>query len=184
MNRHYYISNDLDDLENIENELEASGINTEQIHVLSENDADVEQHQLHDVTSFMKKDVVHSGEIGAVVGIVLAIVVLGGAYLSGLTESPAGWIPFIFLSVVILGFSIWEGGLRGIQEPNEHFRRFQKILQEGKHILFVDVEPAQEPTLESVVRQHRGLQVAGTGEAAPSIAVAWQHKWHQFRRFI
>ena len=68
MNRHYYISNNLDDLETLESELEANGINTEQIHVLSDKDADVEQHHLHDVNSFMKQDVVHSGEVGAVIG--------------------------------------------------------------------------------------------------------------------
>ncbi|OZG70733.1 NAD/FAD-utilizing enzyme apparently involved in cell division [Hahella sp. CCB-MM4] len=184
MNRHYYISDDLDDLESVEDELEANGINTEQIHVLSENDAEVEQHHLHDVTSFMKKDVVHSGEIGAVVGVSLAIVILVGAYLTGLTETAAGWVPFIFLSIVILGFSIWEGGLRGIQEPNEHFRKFQKILKEGKHIFFVDVEPSQEEILDRVVSHHHSLQVAGTGAASPHWAVFWQHKWHQFKQLI
>jgi cation transport regulator ChaC len=49
MNRHYYISDNLNDLETVENELEASGINSEQIHVLSEKVADVEQHHLHEV---------------------------------------------------------------------------------------------------------------------------------------
>ncbi len=94
MNRHYYISDNLDDLEAVENELEANGINTEQIHVLSEQVADVEEHHLHEVNSLMKQDVVHSGEIGAVVGLPLAALVLGGAYWLGWTESAAGWMPF------------------------------------------------------------------------------------------
>ena len=51
MNRHYYISDNLNDLEKVETELEASGIDTEQIHVLSERDAEVERHHLHDVSS-------------------------------------------------------------------------------------------------------------------------------------
>ena len=55
MNRHYYLSDDLNDLEKVETELEASGIDTEQIHVLSERDADVERHHLHDVSSLMKE---------------------------------------------------------------------------------------------------------------------------------
>ena len=41
MNRHYYVSDDLDELERVEEELEASGIGTEQIHVLSEQEADL-----------------------------------------------------------------------------------------------------------------------------------------------
>jgi hypothetical protein len=60
MERHYYLSDDLDDLEAVENELEAAGISTPQIHVLSENDSEVENHHLHEVDSFTKSDVVHS----------------------------------------------------------------------------------------------------------------------------
>ncbi|MDA7086588.1 magnesium transporter [Pseudomonas sp. SA3-5] len=184
MNRHYYTSDNLDDLETVEQELEAKGISTEQIHVLSEKDADVEQHHLHDVPSFMKQDVVHSGEIGAVVGVVLAVLVLGGAYLLGWTATAAGWVPFIFLAIVLFGFCTWEGGFFGIQVPNAHFRRFRKNLQEGKHVFFVDVEPEQEAVLEQVVNHHPRLQVAGTGSAAPHWIVAWLHRWHQFKRTI
>ena len=93
MKRHYYISDDLDELEVLEDELETDGISTEQIHVLSERDADVQQHRLNDVASLMKQDIVHSGIVGMVVGVLLALLVLGGAYLLGWTNSPAGWAP-------------------------------------------------------------------------------------------
>lgn len=184
MNRHYYISDDLDDLETVESELEANGISTEQIHVLSEKDAEVEHHHLHDVPSFMKQDVVHSGEIGALVGVVLAALVLGGAYLLGWTESAAGWIPFVFLAIVLFGFCTWEGGFFGIQVPNAHFRAFRQKLKEGKHVFFVDVEPNQEPILDQVIQHHPSLRDAGTGAAAPHWIVAWLQRWHQFKRTI
>jgi hypothetical protein len=184
MNRHYYISDNLDDLESVEQELEAKGISTEQIHVLSENDAEVEQHHLHDVTSLMKQDVVHSGEVGAVIGLLLAVLVLGGAYLLGWSESAAGWTPFIFLAIVLFGFCTWEGGFFGIQVPNTHFKRFRDKLAEGKHVFFVDVEPDQEEVLERVVKAHPMLSVAGVGSAAPHWTVAWLQRWHQFKRTI
>ncbi|MGH8352456.1 MAG: magnesium transporter [Pseudomonas sp.] len=184
MNRHYYVSDNLDDLETVESELEANGIKTEQIHVLSEKDADVEQHHLHDVNSLMKQDVVHSGEIGAAVGVPLAALVLGGAYWLGWTDSAAGWVPFIFLAIVILGFCIWEGGFFGIQVPNAHFRSFKQKLSEGKHIFFVDVEPDQESILDRIIEHHPKLMVAGTGTAAPHWIVAWLERWHQFKRTI
>lgn len=167
MNRHYYISDNLNDLESVEYELEASGINSEQIHVLSQNVADVEQHHLHEVNSLMEQDAVHSGEIGAVIGLPLAALVLVGAYWMGWTESAAGWMPFIFLSIVILGFCIWEGGFFGFQVPNTHFRNFKQLVTEGKHIFFVDVEPNQESVLDQVIKQHPKLTIAGTGAAAP-----------------
>ncbi|MBU3056788.1 NAD/FAD-utilizing enzyme apparently involved in cell division [Pseudomonas indica] len=184
MNRHYYISDDLDELEQVEQELEASGISTEQIHVLSEKDADMDQHRLHSVSPFMKTDVVNSGRRGIYVGLVLAAAVLLVAYFSGWTQTVAGWVPFVFLALVLLGFSAWEGGFFGIQEPNGYFRRFQELLREGKHVFFVDVEPPQEPVLEQVIRHHPHLQVAGTGAAMPHWVMSGQQKLHRFRKMI
>ncbi|MWV17931.1 magnesium transporter [Pseudomonas sp. L-22-4S-12] len=184
MNRHYYISDNLDELEKLENELEASGISTEQIHVLSEQDADVEQHQLHDVPSLMKQDVVHSGQVASLIGLALAALVILLAWLNGWAESPAGWTPFVFLAVVLVGFCVWEGSLLGMQQPNSAFRRFADRLHEGKHLFFVDVKPGQEPILNQVIAHHPRLELAGTGEATPDWAVSVQRRWHQFRRMI
>lgn len=179
MQRHYYISDDLDDLEAVEKELENRGVSTPQIHVLSENDAEVERHHLHAIESVLKKDVVHSTELGAVVGVVVAAIILSVVYFLGWHTTAAGWIPFIFLAVVIVGFCTWEGGLIGIQIPNYQFKRFQALLKEGKHVFFVDIEPDQESILSSVVEKHPKLKVAGTGEGTPGWVVHGQEKYHK-----
>lgn len=181
MLRRYFISDDLDDLAKIEQELERLGIDTPQIHVLSENDAEVELHQLHEVAPVLKSDVVHATEIGAVVGVIGALVVLALAYFLGWTETAAGWIPFIFLAVVVLGFCTWEGGFIGIQQPNVNFKRFQDLLHQGKHVLFIDIAPEQEAVLSKVIRKHPRLQSSGEGEATPGWVVRSQ-QW--FRRFV
>lgn len=181
MLRHYFISDNLDDLELFEQQLEASGISTPQIHVLSKRDEDVAQHEnLNSVQSFMKKDIIHSTEVGAVIGLVLAAFILTVAYVSGWTESAAGWLPFIFLAVVLLGFSTWEGGLLGIQRPNFHFTRFTDALKKGKHIFFVDLDAAQEDTLDKVLQSHPGVEVAGTGTAAPAWLISLQNRIPRF----
>ena len=70
MHRHYMISDDLDDLERLEEQLEAAGISTPQIHVLSNADAELAKHaHLHEVQSFMKSDLVHSTTRGAMIGV-------------------------------------------------------------------------------------------------------------------
>tara|TARA_R110002126_G_scaffold33382_23_gene104526 strand:+ start:3859 stop:4416 length:558 start_codon:yes stop_codon:yes gene_type:complete len=181
MLRRYFISDDLDDLEAVERELEQQGLDTPQIHVLSEQDANVELHHLHEVSPVLKSDVVRSTELGAIVGAIAAALVLLIAYMMGWTESAAGWVPFIFLAVVVLGFCTWEGGFIGIQEPNIHFKRFQDILKQGKHVLFVDIAPEHESTLKKVVRRHPRLQLAGTGEATPGWVIRVQV---YFRRFM
>lgn len=185
MNRHYYISDNLDDLEQLEDELEARGIDTEQIHLLSERDAEVQSHpHLHEVPSILKRDLIHSGSIGSLIGITLAALVLLLTWLNGWASTAAGWIPFVFLAVALLGFSTWEGSLFGMQQPSSVFRLFADRLHEGKHLFFVDVSPAQEPILSQVVAHHPGLELAGTGQASPDWAISLQHRWNLFRRMM
>ena len=177
MLRHYFISDNLDDLEVFEEQLEADGVSTPQIHVLSRNDTDVEHHHhLHEVQSLMKNDMIHLTMRGALVGLCAFVLVLSVAYFAGWTKTAAGWTPVIFLAVVLLGFCTWEGGLLGIQKPNHNFARFEKALSEGKHIFFVDLEPKQEAVLEKVLKFHPHVELAGTGPSTQQWLIALQQK--------
>jgi hypothetical protein len=177
MLRHYFVSNSLDDLEVFEEQLEVAGVSTPQIHVLSRNDAEVHQHHhLHEVASFMKKDIVRSTTQGAVVGLCGFVLVLAIAYFADWTKTAVGWMPFIFLAVVLLGFCTWEGGLLGIQTPNHNFARFEQALSDGKHIFFVDLEPHQEAVLETVLKSHPQVELAGTGSPTQHWLIALQRK--------
>ena len=179
--RHYFISDNLDDLELFEEQLEAKGVSTPQIHVLSRHDEEVAHHEhLNYVQSFMQKDVIHSTVLGALVGLLLATFVIALAYVSDWYETPAGWIPFIFLSAVLLGFCTWEGGFFGIQKPNYQFARFEGALEAGRHIFFVDLRPDQEKILDQVLLAHPQVELAGTGSATPNWLINLQNKVPRF----
>jgi DNA-binding transcriptional MerR regulator len=182
MLRYFYSSDDLDELAQVETTLTEHGITTAQIHVLSEQDSAVDLHQLHQVQSVLKKDVVHTTEIGALIGVMAAALILMLAYILGWTESAAGWVPFVFLAIVILGFCTWEGGFIGIQQPNSQFVRFQKILQEGKHIFFIDIEQTQEEVLTKVLSVHPRLISLGTGDATPRWVIRGQDRFKAFMK--
>ena len=128
----------------------------------------------------MRKDLVHSSVIGALVGLIAAFVVLLVAELAGWTDSAAGSMPFIFLAVVLLGFFTWEGGLRGIETPNVRFRRFQDALEAGRHVFFVDLEADQEELLDRIRQRYPGIEFAGTGGGSPHWAVTMQHRVKRF----
>lgn len=179
MRRHYYISDDLDDLESIETELESHGITTPQIHVLSRDDAGLRKHGLHRVPSFMKKDVVHSTSIAALFGFLCAVLVLSVAQFSGVTQT-VGWIPFIFLAIVVMALITWEGGMWGIHHPNIHFERFQQALDEGKHVLYVEVKKPQEVILLSVTNRHPRLQAAGTEDSSNGLLISAENGANHF----
>ncbi len=179
MKRHFYISDDLDDLDRIEQELESSGVHKPQIHVFSKDDAGVEAHDhLHNIESVFKQDVAHGTITGAVLGAGFAASVLIFTSISELT-SVYTWWPFIFLAVALFGFCTWVGGLYGIQAPHRDFKRFEPQLRAGKHVFIVDVDPDQEATLKRVERAHPNLQLAGMGSATPRWVVMWQHNVKQ-----
>jgi len=180
MKRHFYVSDDLDDLDQIEEELESTGVHRPQIHVFSRDNTAVETHDhLHNIESVFKKDVVHGTIVGAWIGIALAALVIFVTAISDWPETYT-WMPFIFLAIVLLGFGAWSGGLYGIQVPHRDFKRFESQLRDGKHVFIVDVDPQQETSLERVVSRHPRLKLAGTGKATPRWIVMGQHNIKKF----
>jgi len=174
MNRHYFISDNLDDLDRIEEDLEHRGVYRPQIHVLSKDDAGVENRKhLHNIESIFKQDIVHGTIVGAVIGLFAATLVMAFAYLSDLSETYP-WVTVIFLALIIFGFITWSGGFYGIQTPHKEFRRFQKALNHGKHIFIVDVDPSQENIIKQIKRDHPHLHDAGAGQATPRWIVMGQ----------
>lgn len=177
MIRHYFISDDLDDLDRIEQELERRGVATPQIHVLSKDDGGVERREhLHNIESVFKQDVVHGTILGAAFGLLAAALVLAIGYLTRLPESYT-WTPFYFLAIAVFGFVTWSGGFYGIQTPHKDFRRFQKDLDNGKHIFIIDVDPSQEDIVRQLGGEHPQLVDAGTGTATPRWVVMGQQSF-------
>ena len=179
MKRYFYLSNDLDDLEAIEAELEQGGLSMPQIHVISQDDAGLDAHELNQVHQWFQTDVVHSTLKGAVIGCVASSLAIAVAYFSGVTNY-IGITPFVFLSIVILGFCTWESGFIGAQLPNPYFKKFQKALDRGKHLLMVDITPEEKPILKAVCARHPKLHKAGVGSGAPKWAVVSQKKVQEF----
>lgn len=182
MKRQYYISSDLADLREVEQELKSEGITTPQIHVLSTDDAEVEKHHLHAIEAVLKQDVVRSTRLGAVAGVIVAVLIMLLVYFLQWHMSSAGWLPFAFLSIVMLGFCTWIGGFIGIQVPNYQFKKFQQLLDDGKHVFFVDITDKQYALLERVIESHHSLVHAGTGEATPEWFVNGQEKFSKFMK--
>ena len=182
MRRFYYISDDLDDLEQIEHELESSGIARPQIYLLSNDDVGLESHDVNRVASFLKTDVVHLGEIGALLGVVIAALILSVAHFSGVAAE-VSWVPFIFLAIIGFGFATWEAGFIGMHAPNVHFARFEKALAKGRHVLFVETDQADEQSLKTVVNNHPELERAGIEVTHTWLLIVVLRNWEKFRNW-
>jgi len=166
--RHYFISNNLDDLEQFEVQLEKESVSNLQIHVLSNDVEGVRKRpHLHEVGSFMKLDIIRSGLIGAAVGACVFSSLLMLTHYLDWHKSDAGWIPFIFLALILFWFCVWEGGFIGIQRKNAFFAKFKKDLKDGLHVFYVDLYPSQEVILAQIIKLHPQVILAGTGKAEP-----------------
>lgn len=162
MLRHYYVTKDVNAIVETEQELIDNGISHGQIHVVTDKEGEVERYQQTDVLSIGKLDVVHSAFVGAIVGLIGSISLLMIAYLFNWHQAVSGWLPLIFSAALLFGFCVWEGGLIGMQSMNVHFKRFNHMLKQGKHVFFVDVEEKQEAALDKVMPRHPQLVEAGT----------------------
>ncbi|GAB3684965.1 hypothetical protein [Salinisphaera aquimarina] len=181
LTRFFFISESLHDLERFEQSLERIAVVTPQMHLLTLDDSGAATHpKLHQITSFMHKDIIHSTLIGAALGVGGALLVLVVSHLAGWAYTPAGWMPFLFLAIVVLGFLTWQGGLWGIQTPNTHFKSFEQALRDGKHVFFVDVEPRHRQTIEEMARNHHAIETAGVASGAPNWLVFSQHRLKRF----
>ena len=184
MIRHFYISNDLDDLESLEVELETAGISAPHCHVLSMDDTEVAAHpNLNEVEAVLRTDVVHSTKTGAVVGIIAATIMLYVVALTGWAKEVT-WVPFVFLCIVIVGFFTWEFGFIGIQRKNNRFSRFEKALKNGKHIFFVDIEKENVQLLADIFRRHPKIKRAGDGPSVPQWYIKMQDGFKSFSKIM
>jgi hypothetical protein len=128
------------------------------------------------VASFLKTDVIRAGEIGALLGFAVASVILLVSHFSGIAAQ-VGWTPFVFLAIVGFGFATWEAGFIGMQSPNVHFTRFEKALEQGRHVLFVETDRADQKTLKKVLEQHPKLERAGTEVTHTRVLMLLLRNW-------
>jgi len=153
MKTHMFLTKNIDKLEETEIELESQGIPRSHIKIYSQDEAGLSTHHLPSVPDISKLDLVHSSLLGAAVGGFIASTILMTAMIAGWT-SAVGWLPFVFLSLVVLGFGTWEGGLMGINKVNHRFARVQESIKEGAYLLIVDVNKPDEEKLATTMGRH------------------------------
>ena len=180
MKRFYYTGDSLDELERVQRDLEACGIPRSQIYLLSNDDVGLDNHDVNRVASFLKTDVIHSGEIGALLGLAIAAAILLVTHLSGIAAQ-VGWVPFVFLAIVSFGFTTWEAGFIGIQRPNTHFIRFQEALTQGRHVLFVETRVQDKKKLKMVLNGYPNVKRAGSERTHTGLLMLILRNWEKFK---
>jgi len=157
MKHAYYMTNELKEIEAMHDELVGEGISEDQMHILSDEEATLEKHNLNPVNPFMRTDLLHSMRIGLIVGVVAAFAVVSIPVVFDFS-TPIGNLPFYFGAVLVLGFATWEGGLWGIQEANHKYAEVEKEIHQGKHLLIVDYERKQMKSLRRAQQHYSNVE--------------------------
>ena len=162
MKRLYYLTSSLDSVTRITEDLHRDGVTDWHLHVLSRNEAGLYHRQLHSANMFQENDVIHSGQLGALIG--------GAAGLLAVTLLE-WWNPFgvdvplpvlVIVAGVFTMFGAWSGGLAGVTRENYKITRFHDDLVKGNHLIMVDVSREQEQRVRyHLSRYHPEACLAG-----------------------
>lgn len=162
MLRYYYRSDSLQDIEQVEKELEQDGFSRSHIHVLSNNQSEMDRRHLPGVPSLFRSDGVHWAERGALMGILVSGILVAIMLSSGVDETLG--LPLVLLiAALALGAFTWEGGLIGLQRINYKFEQFEPLLASGQHVLLVDASDSELASLRQHMSAHPELAYLGKG---------------------
>ena len=152
MKRLYYLTDSLESVSKISEDLHHDGITDWNINVLSKDEAGLYHRHIHSANLFQVNDIIHSGELGALLGGVLGLsvaVILGMWNPVGISLS----FPFLILVAgVFTLFGTWSGGLAGVTRENYKTARFHQELENGHYLIMIDVSKDQE----KIIRFHLG----------------------------
>lgn len=157
MNHAYYLSDDLDELEVMHDELLETGITDQNIHVISDDEDNVEKHHMLNVSPFAKTNVIRTLFIGVSVGIATGVMFVSVPFIFGFAASP-GSIPFTLAGVFILSFATFEGGFLGLQKAHPKYKSVWDRIHHGKHLMVVDYENEKAPLVKSLQTLHPKLE--------------------------
>lgn len=162
MKRLYYLTSSMDNVASLVHDLHQDGISDWHLHVLSLNEAGLYHRQIHSASIIQQNDVIHSGEQGVMVGAAIGLLV------ALLLEwfPPFGW-DLNFPALAAIGsvftlFGAWSGGLAGSTRENYKVARFHDSLEQGQHLMMVDVNKQQEATIKNHIHdKHPEAQFMG-----------------------
>lgn len=174
MKRIYYLLDNLEDTETISKALHENGIADWQFHVMAKNEEGLFRHHLHRANFFQKRDVVHSGEQGALIGGV------SGVYLAFFilpwTITATTVLATVVVAFVIAGIVI--GSVLGNTHENYKISRFHNDLEQGKLLVMLDIRKSQHATVLNIINQEfPELKSAGADSifSNPLKKGAWIH---------
>jgi hypothetical protein len=163
MKRLYYVTDSVNSVVSINEDLGRAGIGDNRVHVMGRDAAPLERAQVHTTTPWEETEIMPLGFMGAILGLTLGL--LAGFGLAGLDPwgMDLGGEIIIACAAFFTCFGAWLGGILGISSRNHHIAPYMDQVEKGHYLVMVDADDEQQErqVRQVMERQHREANQAG-----------------------
>lgn len=151
MKQYYYLTESIDSVEKISDDLHKAGVDDQHIHIIGEKVEGIESHHLHKARDMDETDIVRSSERGALFGIILGVLF----FALGMTYKPFGFeiegVALVMITILIVGSCTWWGGIIGSYFDNYRIAAFHQAIHDNKYLIMVDTTASQGSAIRSMM---------------------------------
>jgi hypothetical protein len=148
----YYLAPTLDSTHVISDDLHEAGVKDFFVHVISRDEAGLQQQHIHSSNYLETLDLVRDGIIGGVLGFLVGLVGVGLLeYFDPIGVEIPAFVYYALVGVATL-FGAWEGGLIGIGIENRKLAKFHDDIEAGKFLILIYALKEQEAAVTKMMR--------------------------------
>jgi hypothetical protein len=141
------------------NDLLLARIEDRHMHALAKRGTDLGE--LRDANALQKSDIVHSAELGLVIGGLL----LGLATVLMPPERIKLQLVTVLITMIAMGvIGAWIASPVGASVPNSRLRQYERNVEAGKVLLMIDVRPERIAEVRGLVRRRHPEATGGAIE--------------------
>lgn len=166
MKRLFYLTDNLEAVDEIATALSRSGIDGWNFHVMSRDESGLYKHHLRSATPLQSNDVVRSGERGALIGLAGGAVVAGVAIMAFEYLQAKPLLAFAIIVAIAALHGAWIGAMAGLSMQNYQVKKFARDIDAGRYLLIVDADRRHLPVVRELM-QRFGLDVKGENSSIP-----------------
>lgn len=164
MKRLYFIADDVQTLLQAKSTLNSIAQKDIDLHVWGRDREALIKNALPPLEPLAQSDIIHSGEQGALFGVIAGILVGGVLTVTNPFGIDTGFLPFLLVVVLFTFFGSWLGGLIGASSDNYQLEKFHSKVDAGKYVVQLDL--AQNVSEQAVAQLKKGApKLAYAGEA-------------------
>ena len=149
----YFLAPSLVSTHQISDDLRDVGVDQWHVHIISKDEAGLQNEKLHSSNWLETKDLLREGFIGANIGFIAGVLLSGAAFIFEPFGPNLPKIAYVFMVIVATLFGAWVGGLTGIDAENQKLKRFHDDIEAGKYLILIYARKGQGSQVEEMMRE-------------------------------